>query len=206
MQQPLFDNLPMGDMPDGASDEWYTPAWLVAWLPAIAFDPCWALGSAVKPTTWLDIREGHDGLAMDWPIGPELDGDRIAFVNPPYSDCASWVTKCRTEHERTGATIVALVPCYAGDRYWHRNVWGVAKWVGAIAGRVRFDTPNGRAKDSASFTSALVCWGSQESADRALLAIGKNRLNCRQGFAGLFVVRADVDLLDTLQAQQMGLL
>lgn len=189
-QLALFADLPCGPMPDGASDEWYTPAWLVAWLPAIAFDPCSALGSAVKPTTWLDVREGHDGLAIQWPIGPQLDGSRIAFTNPPYSDCARWVTKCRQEADRTGATIVALVPCYAGDQYWHRNVWGVARWVGTIAGRVRFDTPNGQAKDSASFTSALICWGSEVNAARALHAIRANRAAIGET-RGLFVVAAD---------------
>jgi hypothetical protein len=98
------------------------------------------------------------------------------------------------------------VPCYAGDKYWHRNVWGVASWVGTIAGRVRFDTPNGRAKDSASFTSALVCWGTCEAAGRALLAIEANRQALPIPSAGLFVVPASVNLVQTLQAQQMGLL
>jgi len=188
-QMALFDSQPTGAMPDGASDEWYTPAWLAAWLPSVGFDPCRAAGSAVQAVTWLDVRDGADGLADAWPIGPELDGSKIAFVNPPYSNCAAWVAKCRQEHDRTGATIVALVPCYAGDKYWHRNVWGVARWIGVIAGRVRFDTNNGRAKDAASFTSCLICWGTADNAGAALQAIRANRARANDP-PGLFVVDA----------------
>lgn len=172
---------------DAASDEWFTPRWFLAWLPPIRLDPCASPHSNVAAANVLDVRAGHDGLTQAWSV-PE-SGDGIVFVNPPYSDCARWVEKCAAIAATAAIPIVALVPGYAGDQYWHRAVWGKAQWVGFIAGRIRFDTANGPGKDSASFTSAMVCWGDREAADRVLSHVLAERKRLMEP-RGLWVVNA----------------
>lgn len=179
----LFPEFLAPPQPDGASDEWYTPRWLLDWVPPVGFDPCWAPESNVRPAVGWDVRSGHNGLLEPWPE----DVPGIVFVNPPYSDCASWVAKCQREADRLQRVVVALVPGYAGDQYWHRHVWGRACWVGFIAGRIRFDTLGGqRAKDAASFTSALVCWGPADAAGTVLRTVRERAAGQR----GLWTVNA----------------
>jgi hypothetical protein len=144
---------------DATSSEWYTPRWLLAWLPAVVLDPCWAPGSSVQALHQVDCRDGRDGLALSWADLVEPGADGVVFCNPPYNACATWVDKCAAEARYLQHTLVALVPAYAGDRYWHRSVWRQAAFVGFIAGRIRFETGNGTpAKDAASFCSAVVVW------------------------------------------------
>ena len=185
---------------DATSDEWFTPKWILDILPPIRFDPCYSPSSNVAPDFWLDTRRGHDGLTQAWGGAADLwKPDGIAFCNPPYSDCASWVAKCQQESLALPRPVVALVPCYAGDKYWHRHVWGKAAWVAIIEGRVRFDTPLGPAKDSASFTSALVCWAQPEAAIQVAREI--SRLRCeRQVYRGLWTVPASLSFTGTLDA------
>lgn len=187
----LFPEFARVQQPDGTSDEWYTPRWLLDWLPPVSFDPCWSPESSVRPALGWDVRTGRDGLAEPW---PEHGG--LAFVNPPYSDCASWVAKCQREAARLelDGAVVALVPGYAGDQYWHRHVWGHARWVGFIAGRIRFDTVGGqRARDAASFTSALVCWGDAQTADTVLRTV---RERAARSGRGLWIVDAHRQMQD----------
>ena len=143
---------------EATSSEWYTPRWLLDWLPPVALDPCWAPGSSVKAGHVVDVRQGRDGLVLEWAKLAEGHAG-IVFCNPPYNACAAWLAKCSAEAGYLEHTLVALVPAYAGDQYWHRHVWRQAAFVGFIAGRMRFDVGGGvPAKDSASFSSALVVW------------------------------------------------
>ena len=177
----LFPNLDLGDVRQtAASDEWFTPRRILDWLPSITLDPCWSPHSHVRPTMAIDCRDGRDGLLERWDLFMAHDG--CVFVNPPYSDCAAWVEKCAREARVAVLPIVALVPAYAGDQYWHRAVWGRASWVAFLRGRVRFDTRHGRAASAASFTSALICWRD----DGRVL----QRLRNKAG-DDVFVVRAD---------------
>ena len=143
---------------DASSSEWYTPRWLLDWLPPVALDPCWAPGSSVQAGHVVDVRAGRDGLALEWAQLAEGHAG-VVFCTPPYNACAAWVAKCSEEARYLQHTLVALVPAYAGDQYWHRHVWRSAAFVGFIAGRIRFETGAGvPAKDAASFSSALVVW------------------------------------------------
>lgn len=178
MTQSLFEpgELPLVVHPggqDATSNEWYTPRWLLDWLPEVLLDPCWAPGSSVGARHTVDVRDGRDGLQLHWAdlVDPQAQG--VVWCNPPYGDCANWVRKCRNEARYLRQPVVALVPAYAGDQYWHREVWRQACFVGFVAGRIRFDLAGGvPAKDSASFTSALVIWASQpEAAQRVLVSM-----------------------------------
>lgn len=160
---------------DATSNEWYTPRWLLAWLPPVVLDPCWAPGSSVQALHKVDVREGRDGLALSWVDLVEPGTEGVVFCNPPYSDCATWVDKCAAEACYLQHTLVALVPAYAGDRYWHRSVWRQAAFVGFVAGRIKFETGGGQsAKDAASFCSALIVWNrDRERAERVAQLIAE---------------------------------
>lgn len=198
-QQSLFDGADLGPVavPDAASNEWFTPRWILAWLPSIWLDPCWSASSNVRAAAVLDVRAGDDGLLKDW---CECGGDgEIVWVNPPYSDCSSWVEKCAAASERLLTPVVALVPAYSGDAYWHRAVWGRAKFVAYFSRRLKFDVAAGvPAPSCASFTSALIVWGkSQEQAQRVAQSIADK--------AGdrLWWVSASVPALQARSAQQV---
>ena len=184
MQITLNMAIEAGPPKDASSDEWFTPRYIVDWLPPIALDPCANRRSHVNAEQNAYFEDGQDGLAVDWQEIVYSVG--VIFCNPPYSNCSAWVEKCATEAARGSWPVVALVPAYAGDAYWHRAVWGKASWVAFHRGRVRFDTGHGPAKDAASFTSALVCWG---DADLSVWAHVKARAGNR-----LHGVRADKEL------------
>lgn len=148
---------PNGAPSDADSDSWYTPPWLLAWLPPIALDPCYAEGSAVKAAATLDLRRGDDGLTQAW----EPVGNGIVWVNPPFSNCGEWLAKCRQESKRLGNVVVALVPALAGDGPWHANVWGEAQLVGFLAGRVGFFDGSGRTETKGR-GHALILYGRGE--------------------------------------------
>jgi hypothetical protein len=183
MQIALNMDIEAGPPKDAASDEWFTPLYIVNWLPPIALDPCANKRSHVKAFQTICLEDGQDGLALDWQ--QIACGGDVIFCNPPYSDCSVWVAKCALEGAYA-LPVIALLPAYSGDAYWHRNVWGKASWVAYHRGRVRFDTGHGPAKDAASFTSALVCWG---DIDGAVWRHVKERAGNR-----LFGIRADKEL------------
>lgn len=169
---PGMEPPPVLPQPTAESDDFYTPAWLLKWLPPIGLDPCAAAKASVRATSRFDLRDGVDGLAMPWRVDSWASDDRaIVYCNPPYSNCAEWVAKCRQEGDRWGRAVVALIPAKPGEAYWHEHIWNVAGAVGFLRGRIRFDTVNGPAPDCATFGSALVVWGSAEAGIAAVRTI-----------------------------------
>lgn len=84
-------------VPDGASNEWYTPRWVLDWLGPIAMDPCWAPGSNVACDAPIDVRTHGDSLLRHWADLIPGNARGIVYCNPPYSDCSRWVEKCNAE-------------------------------------------------------------------------------------------------------------
>lgn len=74
-----------------------TPSWLMA-LFKDWFDPC-----PLDPD-WVE-----DGLLADW--------GEYTYVNPPYRDISSWVTKAIYESGE-GKTIVLFVPADCSTRWF----------------------------------------------------------------------------------------
>lgn len=169
----LLRREPQGD---ATTDEWYSPKWLVQSLPPVWLDPCHDPRSNVRPAHALTIAD--DGLATPWAsVEPSLCKVAICFANPPYSNGAAWVAKCRRESWVLPLPVVALVKAWVGEPYWAANVWGRARWVMLLFGRIRFDTPEGPATDSASFNSALICWSQDEA--KAMCALATIRQGLR---------------------------
>lgn len=131
-------------------DDWYTPAWLLAWLGPIDLDPCYSAASAVQARYVIDVRQGGNGLTDPWP------GDGLVFANPPFSNTSAWLGRCRREGK--SRVVVVLVPAMAADGPWHEHVWGRAAWVGLLRGRVAFADPQGRSEVKGR-GHALVIYG-----------------------------------------------
>ena len=159
-------DLPPVPADGAAGDEWYTPKFILDWLPAIALDPCHSAASLVKAAATIDLRRGEDGLADPWE--PHYQG--IVFANPPFSNTAAWLRKCRVEAKRLRRVVVALVPAIPGDGPWHAEVWPHAYAVGYIAGRVDFVNPEGRVAEKGR-GHALIVYGPEMDAQCAVYAI-----------------------------------
>lgn len=149
--------------PDAGSDEWYTPRWLLAWLPLIDLDPCWCSASSVRAALTYDLRRGQDGLALPWA--------GVVWCNPPYSECRRWVAHAyRAGRSGTIAAVVLLIPASVGDTFWHEMIWGQDAVVGFLRGRVPFDTAAGPGKATGLGGSALVIFGPDRLAVHAEIA------------------------------------
>jgi len=154
------------------SDEWFTPNWLLSWLPEIALDPCWSEHSHVVATERYDITKGQDGLALSWeivwPANPDTD---IVFCNPPYSDCSRWVKRCNEQSKEHSQCIVSLIPAKPGEVYWKKYIWEQAKYIGFLPGRLKFDRQGNDKPGTGTFGSALIIWGNWETAMNAMQTI-----------------------------------
>ncbi len=166
---PGLEAVPRLPTPTADEDDWFTPQFIIDWLPPIGLDPAWHPRSNVADYgARFDLRRGEDGLTLPWTLPPDYFNSAIAFSNPPYSDCAAWVE--RAESQAGAVPVVALIPAKPGEQYWHRHIWPSAA-VGFIRGRVAFDTVAGKGKACGVFTSALVVWG--DDRDRVVAEIAR---------------------------------
>lgn len=131
------------------SDEWATPPSLLRPLDRAVdgfdLDPC----SGAEDRTIADdvLDKDDDGLAHRW--------HGAVWCNPPYSDVADWLEKCRFEAEsEVVETILVLVPARTSTQWFHRFA-ADATALCFIEGRLSF----GDAENSAPFPSMLVAFG-----------------------------------------------
>ena len=88
----------------------------------------------------------EDGLKQDW-------GGYTVFCNPPYGrEIKKWVKKCYEESKKDNTTIVMLIPARTDTSYFHDYIYGKAKEIRFIRGRLKF----GDSKNSAPFPSMVV--------------------------------------------------
>ncbi len=147
-QQPLF-TPDRGDWTPGkASDECYTPPWLLdlaeqALGGPIDTDPAWSPLSAVRPRAqgWTHVDGGQD---RPW-LG------RV-FCNPPYSDPGAFIRRAR-DHDGPAVLLVKLDP---STRWFAEALDGGAVLV-LLRNRVRFvgEYADGNA---APFPSAVLAF------------------------------------------------
>jgi hypothetical protein len=86
------------------------------------------------------------------------------YINPPYGknshglDLTDWLRKCALEAQK-GVGVVALVPCPNGEvNRWH-HVFGKAREVYFLSGRLCFGDPEtGREDKPAKFGCVLIHW------------------------------------------------
>ena len=93
------------------------------------------------------FTEEQDGLAQSW------EGHTV-WCNPPYCrKTGAWVKKAYEEHQRTGCTVVMLLPSRTDVRWFHDYILGKAE-IRFIKGRLKF----GENKNSAPFPSIVVIY------------------------------------------------
>lgn len=132
------------------SDEWETPAGLVAWLDMsfqFTLDPA-ATAENSKCERYYTIAD--DGLGKSW------RHERV-FLNPPYSAVGQWMQKAYEAAQHEEATVVCLVAVRSDTRWWQNWVMGKANEIQYLAGRVTFKRP-GKEANTAPFPSALVIY------------------------------------------------
>lgn len=128
------------------TDEWATPQEFFDDLNRefhFTLDPC-ALPHNAKCEKFYSPKD--DGLIQNW-------GGEKVFCNPPYGRAISeWVRKCYTEAQKPNTTVVALIPARTDTKYFHKYIYGKAKEIRFIKGRLKF----GNSKNSAPFPSMVV--------------------------------------------------
>jgi site-specific DNA-methyltransferase (adenine-specific) len=130
------------------SDIWYTPRDFFKYLDEqyhFTLDPCCNEQNATCQTFFT---EDDDGLSKEW-------GTHVVFMNPPYSDCKSWMKKAY-ESSRKGAVVVCLVPSRTDTRWWHEYAQKGSIYF--IKGRLKF----GGQKNSAPFPSAVIVFDAEK--------------------------------------------
>ena len=129
-----------------ATDMWATPQSFFDELNNefhFTLDPC-ATKANAKCNKFYTIDE--DGLQQDWK-------GEVVFCNPPYGKMiSSWVRKCSQESKKPNTMVVALLPARTDTRYFHDYIYGKAKEIRFIKGRLKF----GDSKNSAPFPSMVV--------------------------------------------------
>ena len=106
-------------------------------------DPCSTHENA-KCEKHFTLEE--DGLLQDW------QGYNV-FCNPPYGKAIKeWVKKCNAESKKENTKVVMLIPARTDTSYFHDYIYGIAKEIRFIRGRLKF----GNSKNSAPFPSMIV--------------------------------------------------
>jgi len=143
-----MDKDTQGLMFSSKSNEWATPQDFYNKLNAefgFTLDPC-ATPTTAKCASYYTSDD--DGLSKDW-------SGHTVFMNPPYGrKQKDWIEKAFQEGEKSGTTVVALVPARTDTKAWH-NYCMKASEIRFVKGRLKFG--QGRSKtNSAPFPSAVV--------------------------------------------------
>lgn len=128
------------------SNEWTTPQDFYDKLHAefkFTLDPCCTKHSAKCRKFYT---KDDDGLSKSW------KGETV-FINPPYRrGIKYWIKKAYEESLNPDTTVVCLIPARTDTRYWHEFIFGKAKDIRFIKGRLKF----GDSKNAAPFPSAVI--------------------------------------------------
>lgn len=139
------------------TNEWATPQNFFDMLDNefnFTLDPCSTKENAKCKKFYT---KEDDGLSKSW------EGE-IVFMNPPYGrEIKYWVEKAYTEVARTRerTVVVCLIPARTDTRYWHDYIFGKAKEIRFVKGRLKFGDGSG----SAPFPSADVVFDSEYYGD-----------------------------------------
>lgn len=135
-----------------ASDEWFTPRWIIDGLGSFDLDPC---TSDKRPwdISATNYTLADDGLSKVW-IG------RV-WVNPPFGKPLSqWISRLSKHGNGIG-----LMPLRSTDARWfHESIWNTSTAVFFILGRIKFCGADGRQSGSCPHASLLVAFGKENAA------------------------------------------
>lgn len=83
--------------------------------------------------------------------------EEVIFINPPYSQTASWVTLADRWSLANGNTVVLLVPAATDTRWWLTASMQASE-IRLLVPRVKFLRPDGRPQGSPPFGSAVIIY------------------------------------------------
>jgi hypothetical protein len=128
-------NQSMRVLTSQATDEWYTPAWIIdlarECLGAIDLDPA----SSAEAQRTVQAAAYYDGMPMSGLAQPWAG--RV-WLNPPFSDTPRWVAHWRTADIDAGLLLVNSAPGYS----WWEELWREQP-VCMLRQRVRFVRADG---------------------------------------------------------------
>ena len=128
------------------SDEWETPHQTFSVLDAefhFNLDPC---ATDVNHKCADYYTKEDDGLSKDW-------GGRRVFCNPTYGrEIGKWVKKCYEESQKPDTLAVMLIPARTDTAYFHDFIYGKAREIRFVRGRLHFN----ESKSAAPFPSMIV--------------------------------------------------
>lgn len=125
----------------------------------IDFDPCWHEASSVAPATYLDVRQGDDGLRDAW-------SGRVAFVNPPWSAQQKWIERAHDQWRKGNVrTVVCFVPAKTDTKFFH-DVLAKDADVYFIKGRPRFFKANETSEPTMVSTMVVMFGATSEQKAR----------------------------------------
>ena len=98
--------------------------------------------------------EEDDALKKKW--------EGRVFVNPPYGrEIKHWVKKAYEESlKHYNECVVMLIPSRTDTTYWHDYIFGKAKDIEFIKGRLKFEL-NGKPSGPAPFPSAIITFAKE---------------------------------------------
>lgn len=81
------------------------------------------------------------------------------FCNPPYGrEIKHWVKKAYEESQQPyNEKVVILIPSRTDTIYWHEYIFGKAKEIDFLRGRLKFEV-NGKSGQPAPFPSAIITY------------------------------------------------
>lgn len=132
-----------------ASDEWYTPPYIIEALGEFDLDPCAAHGWL---TAKMHLYKEDNGLNKEW-------YGRV-WLNPPYS--RKLICAFIEKMARHGNGI-ALIFNRMDIALWHDTIFPTADSILILRGRLKFYRPDGSQGDSAGCGSVLLAWGEENS-------------------------------------------
>lgn len=133
-----------------ATDEWYTPPWIIQALGDFDLNPCaptrdhWTAASC--------YTKDDNGLRRDW-FG------RV-FLNPPYSRplIVQFVSKLAMYGDG-----IALLFNRMDTALWHDVIFPSADAMLVMRGRLKFIDRHGHEANFAGCSSVLVAWGGRNA-------------------------------------------
>jgi len=134
----------------GKSDDWITPKWIIDELGPFDLDPC---ESDYQP--WPCAANGYhkpEGLLLPW--------QGRVWCNPPYGQqLGDWLERC-AKH----GNAIALTFARTETRHFFGGVWGKARGVLFLRGRVKFHRPDGTPGAAGTGPSVLIAYGEENAA------------------------------------------
>lgn len=134
-----------------ATDEWYTPKYVINALGEFDLDPCAPVNPLFQTAkTMYNIND--DGLKQEW--------EGRVFLNPPYSRplIERFVEKM-AEHNNG----IALLFNRCDNRMFHEIIFKKAEGMMFLRKRIRFLRPDGSQGDSPGCGSILVAFGEENA-------------------------------------------